>query len=197
MAAPSVSATAIEERPRRTRQPSLYTNLFLVATAAFAIWSAVLIAATALAIAQPTFAAFANPTKLFLKAAGAATVGVIAIEQWFTMSAAMGTIPKFGLSMKVLMRSHRYLGRIGIVLAIVVAWFCMIDIGAPLDAGVRPAIHGFFGSTGFIALAIKFALIRFRPGLAFDLAPWLGRYAAFAFVVVAASSAFFYYTGQL
>jgi hypothetical protein len=171
--------------------------VFLLVAAAVAVWSAILIVATALASAQPAFAAFANPTKLFLKAAGATTDGVIAIEQWFTMTAAMGSIPKFGLSMRVLMRSHRYLGRIGIVFAIVVAWFCMIDIGAPLNAGLRPAIHGFFGSTGIIALAIKLALIRFRPALAYDAAPWLGRYAAFAFVVVAASSAFFYYTGQL
>jgi hypothetical protein len=150
-----------------------------------------------LAIAQPTFSAFSNPTKLFLKAAGATTVGLIAIEQAYTMGAAMGYMPRFGLKMKHLMRSHRYLGRIGIVLAVVVAWFCMTDIGAPVSAGLRPALHGFFGSTAFIALAIKFSLIRFRPGLAYDLAPWLGRYAALALLVVAVTSAYFYYTGQL
>jgi hypothetical protein len=197
MAAPSMPASVAEEQPRRTREPSLYTNLFLVLTAVFAVWSGLLIVLTALAIAEPFQSPFPNPTKLFLKAAGAVTVGLIAVEQSYTMGAAMGYLPRFNLRMKHLMRTHRYLGRIGIVLAVVVAWFCMIDIGAPLDTGLRPAVHGFFGSTAFIALAIKFALIRFRPALAYDVAPWLGRYAALAFVVVALSSAFFYYTGQL
>jgi len=197
MVAPPIPATTVEERPRRTREPSLYTNLFLVLTGIFAIWSGLLIILTALAIAEPFQSPFPNPTKLFLKAAGAVTVGLIALEQSYTMGAAMGYMPRFNLKMKHLMRTHRYLGRIGIVLAVVVAWFCMIDIGAPLDSGVRPALHGFFGSTAFIALAIKFALIRFKPALAYDVVPWLGRYAALALVIVAVTSAFFYFTGQL
>jgi hypothetical protein len=163
--------------------------------AAFAVWTALLIVATALAIAQPTFAAFANPTTLLLRSAGPTTVGVIAIEQWFTMTAAMGSIPKFGLSMKVLIGGHRYLDRIGIVLAVVVAWVYMIHIGAPGNAGMRPAIHGFLGSTGFIAPAIS----RSEPvssGTRLSRCSVAGP-AAFAFIVVAASSAFFDYTGRL
>jgi hypothetical protein len=196
MAAPSIPAV-VEERPRRTREPSLYTNLFLLLTVAFAVWSVALLVMTAVAIASPTFAAVGNPTKLFLKAVGGATVGLIALEQAYTMGAAMGYMPRFGIKMKYLMRGHRYLGRIGIVLAAAVAFFCLVDIGAPLNAGPRPAIHGFFGSTAFLALALKFALIRFRPGFAYDAAPWLGRYAALAFVIVAVTSSWFYFTGQL
>lgn len=60
--------------------------------AAFAVWTALLIVAIALAIVQPTFAAFANPTKLLLRAAGPTTVGVIAIEPWFTFFDSTGQL---------------------------------------------------------------------------------------------------------
>jgi hypothetical protein len=90
------------------------------------------------------------------------------------------------------MRTHRYAGRIGLALAAVVAYFCMVDIGAP-RIPLRAAVHEFFGSTGFIAIAIKLALLKWRPTLAFRAAPWLGAYAAAAFIIVAITSAVAYY----
>ena len=42
-------------------------------------------------------------------------------------------------------------------------------------------VHIIAGCTAFSALAIKFALIRFRPSLAYDLAPNLGGIAAVAY----------------
>ena len=46
-------------------------------------------------------------------------------------------------------------------------------------------------------LAVKFALLRFRPAVAYDWAPRLGAYAALAFVVIWVTSAWAYFTGTL
>ena len=194
MAASTSSAPGTDARPRRTRRPDRLTDLFLVVTAIFGAWGVGLFVLTLLAIAQPTF--FYTDQKALLKAAGSTVVAVLALGQTFTMSAAMGTIPRFGLRIGLLMRSHRWGGRLAIVLAVVVAYFCMTDIGAP-STPLRGAIHGLFGSTGFAAIAIKLALIRFRPAVAYDVAPWLGRYAAVAFVIVWITSAWAYYTNTL
>lgn len=180
--------------PRRTRPTDVWTTIFLILVAALGAWSLVLIVLTLLAIAQPSF--FYSDEKAALKALGASLVGLIAIEQAYTMGAAMNKVPRFGLRMRVLMRTHRYAGRIALVLAAVIAYFCMTDLGAPTSPP-RAAIHGFFGSTGFIAIAVKLALLKWRPSLAYNAAPWLGSYAAIAFIVVAVTSAIAYYTGNL
>jgi hypothetical protein len=44
---------------------------------------------------------------------------------------------------------------------------------------------------------VKFVLLRFRPTLAYDVAPWLGRYAALAFIVIWLTSAWAYFSGTL
>jgi hypothetical protein len=62
---------------------------------------------------------------------------------------------------------------------------------------MRVTRNAFFAASAFTAIAVKLALIRFRPHLAYDLAPWLGTYAAFAFVVVWISSAVAYVLGDL
>jgi hypothetical protein len=49
-------------------------------------------------------------------------------------------------------------------------------------------VHGALASTGFLAIAAKFALLKWRPGLAFRVAPWLGVYAATAFILTAAGT---------
>jgi hypothetical protein len=175
---------------RRTRKTDVWTTIFFALTGALGLWSLTLIVLTVLAIIEPT--ADPDDDKFALKSVGAITVGLIAVEQAFTMGAAMGKVPKFGLPMRTLMRTHRYVGRIGLALAAVVAFFCMVDIGAPTTP-LRGAIHGFFGSTGFIAVAIKLALIKWRPTLAYRAAPWLGAYAAIAFIIVALTSAVAYY----
>ena len=141
-------------------------------------------------ITAPSFYSF---EKAPLKAAGSTVVGLLALLQLWSMETAMGHLPRAGLKMKVLMRTHRYTGRIALVLAAVVAYFCLTDVGVETNV-LRGAIHGFFGSTAFVAIAIKLALLRFRPRLAYDAAPWLGRYAAFAFIVVWITSAYAFFT---
>jgi hypothetical protein len=58
------------------------------------------------------------------------------------------------------------------LLAIAQPAFLYSDQKAALKAagatvvGLRGAIHGFFGSTAFIAIAVKLALLKWRPSLA-------------------------------
>jgi Family of unknown function (DUF6529) len=190
-AAPSVPATPV----KRTRPPDNLSWVFLALTAIFGIWGLSLLVLTALAIAQPAF--LYSDQKNLLKAMGATAVAVLAVFQVLTMSAAMGTIPRGRIKMKYLMRGHRYGGRIAIALAVAVAFFCIVDRGAATDPFPRVAIHAFFGSTAFAALAVKFSLLRWRPALAYDAAPWLGRYVAVAFIVIWITSAYAYFSGTL
>ncbi len=179
---------------KRTRGSDRWTDAFLVLTAIFGLWAIALVVLTTAAIIKPTF--LYQDQKIALKAVGATVVGLLALSQTYTMTAAMGKVPRFGIKMKYLMRSHRYGGRILLVLAVVVAFFCMTDIGAP-QSPLATMLHTIFGSTAFLAIAIKLALLKWRPTFAYDAAPWLGRYAAFAFVVVWISSVLAYYTDIL
>lgn len=179
---------------KRTRRSDRWTDVFLVLTAIFGLWAIALVVLTTAAIIKPTF--LYQDQKIALKAVGATVVGLLALSQTYTMTAAMGKVPRFGIKMKYLMRSHRYGGRILLVLAVVVAFFCMTDIGAP-QSPLATMLHTIFGSTAFLAIAIKLALLKWRPTFAYDAAPWLGRYAAFAFVVVWISSVLAYYTDIL
>jgi hypothetical protein len=179
---------------KRTRKTDRWTDLFLIITAIFGIWGVGLVLLTTAAIISPTF--LYQDQKIALKAVGATVVALLALSQTYTMSAAMGKMPRFGIRMKYLMRSHRYGGRIAIMLAVVVAYFCMSDIGAP-QSPLAVMLHTIFGSTAFLAIAIKLGLLKWRPTLAYDAAPWLGRYAAFAFVVVWITSVMSYYTDIL
>lgn len=180
---------------KRTRKPDTLSWVFLALTVAYGVWGLSLFVLTVLAIAQPKF--LYDDQKNLLKAVGATAVAVLAIFQTLTMYAAMGTIPRGQIKMKYLMRAHRYGGRIAILLAVAVAWFCIVDRGAATDPFPRAAVHAFFGSTAFAALAVKFALLRWRPALAYDAAPWLGRYVAVAFIVIWITSAYAYFTGTL
>lgn len=58
-------------------------------------------------------------------------------------------------------------------------------------------VHAVFGSVAFSLLGIKFGLIRFRPSLAYDTAPWIGRIVAVCFVVIWITSGLAYFTGTL
>ncbi len=180
---------------KRTRKPDTLSAVFLVLTAAFGVWGVSLFILTVLAIIQPHF--LYDDQKNLLKAVGATVVAALAGFQALTMYAAMGTIPRGQIKMKYLMRGHRYGGRIAIALAVAVAWFCIVDRGAATEPFPRAAIHAFFGSTAFAALAVKFSLLRWRPALAYDAAPWLGRYVAVAFVVIWITSAYAYFSGTL
>jgi uncharacterized protein DUF6529 len=180
---------------KRTRKPDALSAAFLALTGVFGVWGLSLFVLTVLAIVQPKF--LYDDQKNLLKAVGATVVAVLAGFQALTMYAAMGIIPRGQIKMKYLMRGHRYGGRIAIALAVAVAWFCIVDRGAATDPFPRAAIHTFFGSTAFAALAVKFSLLRWRPALAYDVAPWLGRYVAIAFIVIWITSAYAYFTGTL
>jgi hypothetical protein len=169
---------------KRTRKTDAWTTLFFALTGALGAWSLALIALTVLRIIDPT--RDPDDDLSAIKSVGAITVALIAAEQAFTMGAAMGKVPKLGLPMRTLMRTHRYVGRLGLVLAAVVAFFCWTVSPAPSRDG---ALHGAFASSGFIAISVKLALLKWRPALAYRAAPWLGVYAALAFILVAVLSA--------
>ncbi len=166
---------------RRTRRTDAWTTLFALLTGLLGAWSLVLIALTVLAIIDP--ARDAEDDVAGLKWVGAATIAVIAVGQAFTMGAAMGKVPRLGLPMRTLMRSHRYAGRVALCLAGVVSFLCWQSSGGPPTS--EGILHGALASTGFLAIASKFALLKWRPTVAFRLAPWLGVYAALAFILVA------------
>ena len=169
---------------RRTRRTDAWTTLFLLLTGTLAAWSLGLTVLTLLAIIDP--ARDAEDDAAALKWVGAATIAFLAAGQAFTMGAAMGKVPKLGLPMRTLMRSHRYAGRVALALAGAVAFLCWQSTGGPPTS--EGILHGALASTGFLAIAVKFALLKVRPALAFRLAPWLGAYAAVAFVLVAVAA---------
>jgi hypothetical protein len=179
---------------RRTRRPDLYTSAFLLLTAVFGAWALGLFVLTLLAVAQPAF--FYSDQKALIKALGATVVAILALAQVFTMETAMGTLPRGRMRMRLLMLTHRWSGRIALLLAAAIAYFCLTDLGAP-QVPLRAAVHGFFGATAFTVVAVKLALIRFRPQLAYNVAPWLGRYVAFAFLMIWVTSALAYFTHNL
>ncbi len=183
-----------EAQKRRTRVPDRLTDAVVVVTVVFAAWAVGLVVLTFVGILNPSL--YYTDQKAALKAVGATVVVILSAGQAWTMYSAMGKLPRGGIRIRTLMRLHRYGGRVAIALAAVVAVFCMVGIGAPSDP-LRVAIHVVFGAAAFSALAIKFALIRFRPALAYDLAPWLGGAAAIAFTVIWVSSAVAYFTGRL
>ena len=169
---------------RRTRRTDHWTSLFFALTGALGVWSLALIAMTLLRIIDPSFDA--DDDTFDLKAIGSLTVALIAVGQAFTMGAAMGKVPKLGLPMRTLMQTHRRVGRVGLTLAGAVAFLCWRSSGGPpTPEGI---VHGALASTGFLAIATKLALLKWRPALAFGVAPWLGVYAATAFILVAATA---------
>jgi hypothetical protein len=194
MASPTLPLEQPAPPARRTRRTDGWTTLFFVVTAVFATWAVGLVVLTTATIIEPRF--LYQDQKIALKAIGATAVGIIALFQTYTMGAAMGTFPRAGIKMKYLMRGHRYMGRTALALAAVIAFFCMTDIGAP-QSPLTSRLHEIFGSTAFLAIAVKLGLLKWRPTLAYDAAPWLGRYAAFAFVVVWITSVLTYYTDIL
>ncbi len=166
----------------------------MVVTAAVGTWGVGLLILTAAAIAGPSY--LYSDQRALLKAAAATVVALLVVGQVYSMESARGHLPRAGIRVRRLMQAHRWGGRVGLSLALLTACICLVFLGAPTSP-LRVAIHGIVGSTAFVAIAIKLWLIRFRPALGSLLAPWLGRYAALAFVLVWLSSAYAYYTGQL
>jgi hypothetical protein len=192
--APGTPAAPAKTYPRRTRVPDWFTDFVLVLTAVFGIWAVVLIVLTFISVAAPAY----NTTdqKAAIKAAGSTVVILLVFSQLYTMESVLGHLPRGRIKMRQMMRVHRIGGRIAIVLAAVIAFFCMVDIGAPHDP-LRVAVHVVAGATAFSLLAVKFALIRFKPSLAYDTAPWIGRVVAICFLAIWITSGYAYFTGNL
>jgi hypothetical protein len=180
--------------PRRTRTPDWLTDVVLVITAIFGIWAVALVILTFIGISQPAF--YYSDQKSAIKALGSTVVVLLTFSQFYTMESVLGHVPRGRIKMRSMMRVHRWGGRIAIVLAAVIAYFCITDIGAPHDP-LRVMVHAVSGSIAFSLLAIKFALIRFKPSLAYDTAPWIGRIVAICFVAIWVTSGLAYLTGNL
>jgi hypothetical protein len=186
--------TAPKVYERRTRAPDWLTDVVLVVTAVFGVWAVVLVVLTFIGIAKPAY--YFVDQKAAIKAAGSTVVVLLTFSQFYTMESVLGHLPRGRIKMRSMMRVHRWGGRLAILLAAVIAYFCITDIGAPHDP-LRVAVHAVSGSLAFALLAIKFALIRWRPYLAYDTAPWIGRIVAVCFVLIWLTSGFAYFTHTL
>ena len=192
--APDSSAGAPKAYPRRTRAPDRLTDVVLIITAVFGVWAIGLVVLTLIGIIEPAF--YYSDQKAAIKAAGSTVVVLLTFSQFYTMESVLGHLPRGRIKMRSMMRVHRWGGRIAIVLAAIIAFYCMTDIGAPFEP-LRVAVHAVSGTLAFSLLAIKFGLIRFRPSLAYDTAPWIGRIVAVCFVAIWITSGFAYFTGTL
>jgi hypothetical protein len=179
---------------RKTRTPDWMTDVVLVITGVFGVWAVALVVLTFIGITQPAF--YYSDQKSAIKAAGSTVVVLLTFSQFYTMESVLGHLPRGRIKMRSMMRVHRIGGRITIVLAALIAFFCMIDIGAPREP-LRVVVHVVAGSTAFALLGVKFALIRWRPSLAYDTAPWIGRVVAICFVAIWITSGLAYFTGNL
>jgi hypothetical protein len=179
---------------RKTRAPDWLTNVVLVVTAIFGIWAVVLVILSIIGIAEPAF--YYTDQKAAIKAVGSTVVVLLTFSQFYTMESVLGHLPRGSIKMRSMMRVHRFGGLTAIVLAAVIAFFCMVDVGAPSNP-MRVLVHVVAGSTAFVLLGIKFALIRWKPYLAYDTAPWIGRIVAVCFVAIWLTSGYAFFTNSL
>jgi hypothetical protein len=179
---------------RKTRVPDWLTDVVLVITAVFGIWAVGLVALSIIGIAEPAF--YYTDQKAAIKAVGSTVVVLLTVSQFYTMESVLGHLPRGSIKMRSMLRVHRIGGRIAILLAAVIAFYCMVDVGAPSNP-LRVLVHITAGATAFALLGIKFALIRWKPYLAYDTAPWIGRIVAVCFVAIWITSGYAFFTGNL
>src|SRR4029453_16818614 len=133
MAAPPVPAasepSAPKVYPHKTRAPDWLTDVVLIITAVFGVWAVGLGILTFIGITQP--ALLYTDDRAAIKALGATVVVLLTFSQFYTMESVLGHLPRGRIKMRSMMRVHRWGGRIAIVLAAVIAFFCMVDVGAP------------------------------------------------------------------
>ena len=190
----TTTPVASAPRERRTRLPDWLTDLVLAVTVVFGVWAVGLVVLTFIGITVPAF--YYVDQKAAIKAAGSTVVVLLTFSQFYTMESVLGHLPRGSIKMRTMMRVHRIGGRLAILLAAVIAYFCITDIGAPHDP-LRVAVHAIAGAIAFSLLAAKFGLIRWRPYLAYDAAPWIGRIVAVCFVAIWITSGLAYFTGNL
>jgi hypothetical protein len=179
---------------RKTRTPDWLTDAVLIITGLFGVWAVALVVLTFIGITQPAF--YGTQEKAAIKAVGSTVVVLLTFSQFYTMESVLGHLPRGSIKMRSMLRVHRIGGRLIIVLAALIAFFCMVDVGAPSNP-LRVLVHVVAGSTAFALLGIKFALIRWRPYLAYDTAPWIGRVVAVCFVAIWITSGYAFFTNSL
>jgi hypothetical protein len=179
---------------RKTRVPDWLTDVVLVVTTIFGVWAVVLVALTFIGITEPAF--YGTQEKAAIKAVGSTVVVLLTFSQFYTMESVLGHLPRGSIKMRSMLKIHRIGGRVIIVLAALIAFFCMVDVGAPSNP-LRVLVHVVAGSTAFALLGIKFALIRWKPYLAYDTAPWIGRIVAVCFVAIWLTSGYAFFTNSL
>jgi hypothetical protein len=179
---------------RKTRVPDWLTDVVLSVTALFGVWAVALVILSIIGIAEPAF--YYTDQKAAIKAVGSTVVVLLTFSQFYTMESVLGHLPRGSIKMRTMMRVHRFGGFTAIVLAAVIAFFCMVDVGAP-SSPFRVLVHITAGSAAFALLAVKFALIRWKPYLAYDTAPWIGRIVAVCFVAIWLTSGYAYFTNSL
>jgi uncharacterized protein DUF6529 len=179
---------------RKTRTPDWLTDAVLIVTGIFGIWAVVLVVLTFIGITEPAF--YGTQEKAAIKAVGSTVVVLLTFSQFYTMESVLGHLPRGSIKMRSMLKVHRVGGRLIIVLAALIAFFCMVDVGAPSNP-IRVMVHVIAGSTAFVLLGVKFALIRWKPYLAYDTAPWIGRVVAVAFVAIWITSGYAFFTNSL
>lgn len=179
---------------RKTRVPDWLTDAVLVITGLFGIWAIALAVLTFIGITEPAF--YGTQEKAAIKAIGSTVVVLLTFSQFYTMESVLGHLPRGSIKMRSMLKVHRIGGRLIIVLAALIAFFCMVDVGAPSNP-MRVLVHVVAGSTAFALLGIKFALIRWKPYLAYDTAPWIGRIVAVCFVAIWLTSGYAFFTNSL
>ncbi|MEO7118702.1 MAG: DUF6529 family protein [Candidatus Limnocylindrales bacterium] len=130
--------TPAVDAPRRTRVPDWLTDAVMLVTVVFSVWAVVLIVLTIAEITKP--ASIYSDPKIQIKSLGSTVVVILALSQFYTMHAVMGHLPRGSFKVKTLMKAHRYGGRTTIALAAVIAFFCIVDVGAKTDP-LRVGIH--------------------------------------------------------
>lgn len=191
---PTPAAPTKKVFERKTRTPDWLTDAVLVVTGIFGIWAVALVVLTIIGITEPAF--YGTQEKAAIKAVGSTVVVLLTFSQFYTMESVLGHLPRGSIKMRSMLKVHRIGGRVIIVLAALIAFFCMVDVGAPSNP-LRVLVHVVAGSTAFVLLGIKFALIRWKPYLAYDTAPWIGRVVAVAFVAIWITSGYAFFTNSL
>lgn len=98
-------------------------------------------------------------TSLLLKTVGASLVFLLAGFQVLLAAQLFGRVKFSWMTRQTAGRLHRVNGRVTLVLAVVVALFCIVG-PAGATSPTRVALHSIFGSLVFALLALKFTLLR-------------------------------------
>lgn len=124
------------------------------------------------------------------KTSMATLIVVLALAQLGSAALFYGWLPFKRPSARTAAFFHRWNGRVLLPAAVLVAIYCAWQAG-PQSSPLRPAIHTVLGSSLFVVLITKLAILRFVPRLS-RLVPVLGAVLVLLFVGLWSSSALAY-----